>query len=46
MNTTSVKKKHSVLVAVRTDTNTECLYKKFYLYNCPPEDEHIVARNM
>jgi hypothetical protein len=30
----------------RTATNTEWLYQKFYSYNCPPEDEHTVARNM
>jgi hypothetical protein len=31
--------------AYRTATNTEWLYQKLYSYNCPPEDEHIVARN-
>jgi len=37
-----------------TATNTEWLYQKLYSYhiiyfnsyNCPPEDEHIVVRNM
>jgi len=27
-------------------TITEWLYLKLCSYNCPPEDEHIVARNM
>ena len=27
----------------RAATNTEWLYQKLYSYNCPPEDEHIVA---
>jgi len=33
-------------VRYRTATDTEWLYQKLYLYNCPPEDEHIVAWNM
>jgi len=39
---------HSVLVAFRyrTATNLQWLYQKLYSYNCPTEDEHIVARNM
>ena len=32
--------------AYRTATNREWLYQKLYSYNCPPEDEHIVVRNM
>jgi len=32
--------------AYRTATNTEWLYQKLYSNNCPPEDEHRVARNM
>jgi len=32
--------------AYRTTTNTEWLYQKLYSCNCPPEDEHRVARNM
>jgi len=32
--------------AHRTATNTQWLYQKLYSYNCPSENEHIVARNM
>ena len=32
--------------AYRTANKTEWLYRMLYSYNCPPEDEHIVAGNM
>jgi hypothetical protein len=44
MNTTSGI--ITLCVVYRMATNTECLYQKFCSYNCPPEDEDIVARNM
>jgi hypothetical protein len=39
---------HCVLVVVRyrTATNTQWLHQMLYSYNYPPDEEHIVARNM